>query len=76
MKIKNCPKCDGPATIRRERYTEKLNNVWVECERCQYRTGSMYEDKEPGRNDSGVKLAIILWNSAKIREEAPEHGKD
>lgn len=36
----------------------------------------MYEDKEPGRNDSGVKLAIILWNSAKIREEAPEHGKD
>ena len=75
MKIKNCPKCDGPATIRRERYTEKLNNVWIECERCQYRSGSMLEDRQPSRNDSGVKFAALLWNSDRARE-GPEHGKD
>ena len=75
MEIKNCPKCGGPATIRRDRYGKKTNNVWIECGRCGYRSGSMLEAQGAGDNSSGVKFAVILWNSDRARE-GPEHGKN
>ena len=75
MKIKNCPKCSGPATIRRDRHREKINNVWIECGHCGYRSGSMLEAQGAGDNSSGVKFAVILWNSDRARE-GPEHRED
>lgn len=70
MKIKNCPKCSGPATIHRAGYNDTYNNVWIECECCQYRSGSMLEERQPGRNDSGVKFAVFLWNGDRAGRSA------
>ena len=54
--------------IRREKYGGMIINVWIECNRCGYRTGSTYEDQDAGDNSSGAKFAAKLWNSTKARE--------
>lgn len=76
MELKNCPKCNGPAKIMRDRAEGKLYNVWIECAQCGYRSGSMCEGPED-ETPIGVKIAALLWNSTGDRkEEIKENGKN